>query len=171
LASRRVCKYTLDTGPGSQTILVNLDVDMARGFAILGELLVTKSVTDAIDTLDVRLQSCNSADAANPVWNTRARFAQILGNMTTSASAPEIRDIALQKFGTLSDGEEAYEPSGSAGGSDLAAGSVLNGPFPGPRRTSAGRQPSWRLKIDVVDADADADFEGAITLWLDTADE
>lgn len=168
-AASRVAKYTLDTGPGSQTLLVPIDVDLSRGDEILIELELTKAQTDAGDTLDVRLQDCTSLTTAE-VWNTRARFAQFIGTVTVSAAAPEVRRLALQAYGTLPDTEEAYEPSGSAGAAEIAAGTVLNGPFPGVRRLSAGgRKQSWRLKIDVVDADSDGDFEGRITVWLRTA--
>lgn len=151
-----------NTGTGTQTINEELSkLDLSNCVSILMEVILTKALTDAGDTLNVYLQSRGRAR----VWNDRIAAAQLLGNMTVSESAPEVREYQLQQLGTLSDTEEAQEPSGSAGGSRLTAGTVRNGPFPGKYVDAAGAPgASWRVQFDVTDADADADFEGRVVL-------
>lgn len=158
--------YTLDTGAGSKTgasaITSNFNPGRFGHYdALTVYLNVTKADTDAADVLDVALQETRDG----VTWHDRARFANVTGDLTASATAPEVRRLVVQQFGSFADGEEELEPSGSAGGTRLTAGTVLNGPFPPLLRTGGTRQSSFRLYIEVTDADNDADFEGTIDVY------
>lgn len=156
--------YTLDTGAGNQVITSNLNPgDYSQFDAIRLTARLTKADSDAGDSLDIRLQDCWDGDQATPTWNDRIRLAAFTGDLSPSASAPEVQQGVIQKFGSLASTEEVSEPTGSAGASALTAATVVNGPFPGKVRSVLGPQPTWRLRIEVSgDADADADFEGVV---------
>lgn len=165
MALRQVHTYAFDTGTGSQTITNDLPpFDMSWADIIQATLVVTKADTDAGDTLNVYLQSRDQSG----VWKDRIAFTQVLGNLSPSAGSPKVYDAAIQKFQDLSDDEEEKEVAPGSTGSHITAGTVVNGPFPG--RYMAGEDPpytGWRLVLDVVDADADGDFEGSIYINAD----
>ena len=174
--SRRIHRDDFTLGPGSSTSFVSLNpVDLSHARELLVEIKVTTADTDAIDTLDVRLQDCSDITFAQlPTgtagWNDRARAQAFTGDMSPTTAAPEYYRLSVQQLVDIAATEEAYEPSGSAGASALTAGSVLNGPFPGTLRGALGvkeatRIPNWRIRYQVVDADNDASFIGTTTVW------
>ncbi len=172
MATRNIFDYTLATGAGSQTINVPLEHDISSAQALRLDLSLTAAATDVGDTLDIRFQE--SPDDGT-TWDTRARFEQFLGNATVSAGAPERRTLVMHARTQTSTGESAYEGSGSAGASDLAAGTVLNGPFLPQNRpgyvTQPGtvvRQGRYRFNIAVVDGNSNGNFGGNIRAWSDT---
>ena len=151
--------YAFDTDDGGQTINQELDpLDLSRCDLIRVTVKLSKAITDTADTFDVYLQ-CRGPDGK---WEDRIHFSQLLGDLSPTVADPEILVATLQQFGTLGDDEEESEPSGSAGGSRLSAGSVRNGAFPGRYHDGTAPAASWRVQLVVVDADADADFEGTI---------
>jgi hypothetical protein len=163
--SVKVHYSTFDTGTGNQTLTYELnEIDLSFATALLIEAKVTKADTDAADELHIRLQETTD----RVVWNTRARLTKFTGDQSPSVTAPEYQRATLNQFVDLASTEEAYEPSGSAGATDLAEGSVLNGPFPGIYRdaTARKRMPNWRFTVTVSgDANTNADFEGSLKLW------
>lgn len=100
-------------------------------------------------------------------WNERMRSAQFTGALTATSTAPETYSMRCSAYINLDTTEEATEPSGSAGGSPLAAGTVRNGPF-APRLYATTApftlQPTHRLRFVTDDDDADARFAGSVTL-------
>src|SRR5881394_3265778 len=157
MALRNIFDYALSTGAGSQTINVNLEHDISRSQAIRIALNLTGAGTDAIDTLDVRFQETPDDGTT---WDTRARFEQFLGTATVSAAAPERRIAVIQARIPIDSSEEYYEPSGSAGASEIGAGVVINGPFMANLHKGSASLPGqqihgnrYRVNIAVVDAD------------------
>lgn len=169
--TRNIFSYTLASGAGSQTILSTIDHDLSRAEALRLRLNLTAAATDAGDTLNIRLQEYNGF-----VWNTRARFPQYLGTATVSASAPESYEMTIPAQESISNSDKGYEPSGSAGATEILAGQVIPGPFQSwwfnAAPAQAGqhlRQARYRFKIDVVDAGGqNANFGGILELWCDT---
>lgn len=160
--------FTLAAG----TTNVNFDpLDLSDAAELQCELSVTATDTDAGDTLDVYIQS--TIDGVT--WDDRVHFTQLIGTLSASAGTPEALRATLQQFGAFSDTEEMSEPSGSAGGSRLTAGTVKNGGFPRPLRrgTVTGALPnqtqmpgaSWRVSYVMVDADADGVFTGTLSVY------
>lgn len=177
--SRKIHTDTFTLGPGASTTFVSLNpVDLSHARELLVEIKVTTADTDAIDTLDVRLQDCSDpVMAQSPTgtagWNDRARSQPFTGDMTPTAAAPEYYRLSIQQLVDIAATEEAYEPSGSAGAAAIAVGSVINGPFPGTLRGRLGvkeatRIPNWRIRYQVVDADNNASFIGTTTVWAIT---
>lgn len=157
-----------DTGAGTQNLNYPLGKLALDGCDwIRATLELTKADTDAADTMDVFLQERGPVG----VWDDRIHFSQVIGTLSPSASVPETLKAALQQAGTLSDTEEQNEPSGSAGASHITAGTVVNGPFPGSfyDATTRQRDASWRIRIEVVDSDNDADFEGNVHIEFNDA--
>lgn len=162
MATRKIFSYSVDTGAGSATTNVNLDAfDLSGASALILRGSMSKTDTDAGDTLAITLQS--TFDALT--WTDRARLGNFTGDMSAAATTPEVLVAVVHQGDAIDSTEEAYEPSGSLGGSAIAAGSVLNGPFPGLLRTALGRQPSWRVNIVWTDADSDGDMEGTIEVY------
>ena len=157
--------FAIDTGAGGQTINTNFPVlDLAGYSQIRGTLSLTKALTEADDTLDVYLQSLAEDKIT---WNDRAHFGQITGADSPTATAPEVRFVNVQACVALEATEEAYEATGSLGGSRLPAGSVRNGPFPDKLYQGGLWIPNWRVQIVVVDpTGANADFEGSVWFSL-----
>lgn len=155
---------TFDTGAGGQTITTELPLlNLGRAETIALVLKVTKADTDANDTLDVYFDETFD----RVTWDNRGRFQQITGDMSPSATAPEVRKLVISSRIALDATEESYETSGSAGGSDLAAGTVRNGPFAPIFRNTAGIAASHRLRFVVADpTGSNADFEGSVTLSI-----
>lgn len=156
----------IDTGTGNQTINTELDpLDLAGYDQIRATLSVKKAVTDAVDTLDVYIQSL-AQDGVT--WNDRGHFGQITGADTPAAATPEVRFLNILARIPLEATEEAYESSGSVGGTRLAAGTVRNGPFPDKFYSGGKWKANWRVQVVVAgDANADADFEGSV--WLEVS--
>jgi hypothetical protein len=158
--SRRICKYDFTIAAGSGTTTVNLNPDsLGHARALTVEVSLTTIGTDAIDSLDFRLQ-----EAADGQFQDRLRLTAIAGNTSASSSAPRVYRGVILADATIQASEKVYEVSGSSG-TAITAGTTVNGPFVGMRRTSAGRQPSWRMQFVVTDADADASFIGTVTIW------
>lgn len=171
MALRNIFDYALATGAGSQTINVNVEQDISRAQAITIVLNLTGAATDAGDTLNVRFQETPDDGVT---WDTRARFEQFLGTAVVSAAAPERRIAVLHARTQLQTTEEYYEPSGSAGATEIAAGTVINGPFyANLHRGSAsltGQQihgNRYRVNLAVVDANSNGGFSGNIRIWSD----
>lgn len=164
MQSSRVFNYDFDIPPGATSttnILFNA-CDLSHAEALLLELRVTKAEDDVDDLLDIYFQE--TVDGT--IWYDRARFTTLLGNITVSVGAPEIERLTLNQVVDLASTEERYEPSGSSGGAHITAGSVVNGPFSGKRRTSDGWLPNFRFSIVVTDAaQGDAEFEGNLKVW------
>lgn len=162
MGRREVHRYSLDSGTGTQTITDNLNrnLDLSGCQAISVRMVITAADTDAADELEVALQA--SFDGTE--WDDRIRFEPVLGDTSPSASAPEVRVATIQQKVDMASTEEMYEETDSAG-ADLTPGSVRNGTFPPPARDENGRIVSWRLKIDVTDADSNAGYEGTIYVY------
>lgn len=156
---------TFDTGPGDKVFFHELNpVDLSRAWAIMVEIKLTKADTDALDLFDVRFQETSDRVA----WHTRARSIQFTGDLSPTPATPEYYRLVVNQIVDLAATEEAYEPSGSLGASELSAGSVLNGPFPGKYRDKDTKEwkPNARLRFEVSgDADSDADFEGEVRIY------
>lgn len=174
MALRNIFDYAMATGAGSQTINVNVEQGIARAQAVQLVLNLTTAATDAGDTLDIRFQETPDDGVT---WDTRARFDQFLGTATVSAAAPERRILLIHARTWVTQGESAYEPSGSAGASEIAAGTVLNGPFYAALAKGSASLPGqqihgnrYRINIRVVDANSNANFAGTIRIWADTPD-
>jgi hypothetical protein len=166
MAQHLLDRYTLDTGAGAQPLnrpLAKLDLSQADSITL--RATITKAAEDAADTLNIRLQESWDGGVT---WHTRIRLAEFTGDMSPSTSAPEVREGVAQQFGALADAEEALEPSGSAGGTDLSAGTVRNGHFAPAYRVGGVRAATHRLQVVVVDGDSDGDFEGTIEVFYNT---
>lgn len=156
--TRRIFKYSFNIAASSATTTVNLNPDdLSTAKSLTWEISFSTIDTDAGDTLNVKLQDTNDGTT----WNTRARFPQFTGNQ----SPTEVwRQHILNSIPITTD-DSSQEPTGSAGATELLAGLVLNGPFPGLLRTTAGgRLPSWRVQFVAVDADSDASWIGTLTI-------
>lgn len=103
----------------------------ASGAVLLLDL--TAAATDAIDTLNVRVQ--HTIDGAS--WDDFVSFTQCLGNGGAK------QHVAVWSANYTPESEMHALADGS-----LAAGSVLQGPVGG----------LWRVKYTIVDADADCSF-------------
>jgi hypothetical protein len=175
--SRKIHTDNFTLGPGNSVSYVSLNpVDLSHARELLVEIKVTTANTDAGDSLDVRLQDCSDLLAAQnptavPGWNDRARSQPFTGDMSPTTTAPEYYRMSIQQLVDIAATEEAYEPSGSLGGSAIPVGSVINGPFPGTLRGRLGvkeatRIPNWRIRYEISgDIDADASFIGTTTVW------
>lgn len=167
--SRRIFKYDLTIGPGNVTVTQNLPaLDLSYAQALLIQLYLTTTLTDAADSLDFKFQDTRNG----VIWNTRARADAVLGNAGASATAPVVHRLNLQNKVDLASNEEYYIETGSTGGTELTAGSVRNGPFPGIRRDpgagtgGAGPTASWRVQAVISgDANTNASFIGVVTIW------
>lgn len=162
----KIWSLAVDTGAGTQTILSVLDpMDFSGYSALVVRASMTKTDTDAADTLVIRLQT--SADPATPVWDDRVCLESFTGDQSASATAPETKQGTVWNSDVLASVEREFEESGSAGGASLSAGAVKNGPFfnsPYNPLTNS-RQASCRLNIVFTDADADGDMEGTVTVY------
>ena len=158
MPSRRIFKYDFTAMTTTTTVSLNPD-DLSRASALLLSLQLTAIGTGAGDKLDVRLQDT----VHGTIWNTRARFTQVLGTDSASGSAPKTFRMSLTQDIALEDPEESYETTGSSGGTDLAARSVRNGPFPGVLRTSTGRGSAWRVTFTVTTS-VTPTFTGNLTI-------
>lgn len=157
--SRRIAKYSFTIAAGSATTTQALNPDDLSSAKALTVVLALSAIgTDAIDTLDVKLQCTFDGTT----FDTRARFVAVAG--TTSAPRT-YRATIMQTDQPLSATDEVYEITGSST-TELTAGEVKHGPFPGRRRTvtTGGMASGWRFSIVQVDADSDATFTGSLTV-------
>ena len=165
-------------GPGSATYTYTLNPhDLSQAQALLLEIVATAIANDSNDVFDVRLQ--DTTDGLK--WHDRARMTAIAGNQAASAGAPYYQRIVVQQNVAISSTEQNYIPDGSSGAAALAAGSVINGPFPrvlrkapttapGPTTAIVGyRQPSWRVQIIVTDpTGTNAALTATLNLFADS---
>jgi hypothetical protein len=165
LHTAKLFEYTLNTGVGTQTITETFDkFDLSRARAVIGKLTLTKADTDAGDLLDVYFEERTNT----LTWNQRARFEQVLGSGSPTATDPEERTIVVSADVNLDTTEESYEDTGSLGGTALSAGTVRNGPFAGKLYSSGAPVATHRMRVVVTDADNDADFEGTVAFYAVT---
>ena len=152
--------FAFNTGTGSQTITDELPagLDLSRRKTIMVRVNLTKAITDSIDTLNIFFESRGSDGG----WDQRIHFTELTASLSPTVGAPEKLYGTIRQIGDLTGDELEGEPRGSAGASDLAAGTVKDGPFPGRSVDAAGQIASWRISAVVVDADGDADFEGTV---------
>lgn len=160
IGARRVDTFTF--GPSATTLTTNLHdpMDLSRARELKANLKVTAAAQTAGDTLDVKIQ--DTIDGVT--WNTRGRFAAVLGNQNTTT--PYVRELVIATNIDLQSSEKEYQTTGSQGGTELAAGTVLNGAFYPPYRTAQGRQPNWRVVWTVTNSSGNASFTASLTLWL-----
>lgn len=162
LHTAKLFEYTLNTGAGTQSITQAFDkFDLSYARAIVGKLTLTKADTDAGDLLDVYFEERTNT----LTWNQRGRFEQVIGTASPTTSAPEERTIVISADVNLDTTEESYEDTGSLGGTSLSAGTVRNGPFMGKLYSGGAPVATHRVRIEVTDANANADFEGTITFY------
>lgn len=167
MALRRVVRYPISLS-GAGTTNLNLDpMSYSRAVSLVGEIIITSAATAAGDTLTVRLQE--TPDGVQ--WDTRWCHTAQVGNSGASTTAPESERVVLQCDVPLQTAERLYEPTGSAGGTDLSAGTVRNGPLLGRRRAATapggGLSASHRLQFVVAQTSAAA-FTGTYTIWLES---
>jgi hypothetical protein len=151
------------TGTGTKLTTVLDPMDLSRCREIELELIVTAAATGATDLLDVELQDTRDGQLT---WNTRAH-AQVLGNQSASATAPYVYRMNLTSAIPLQSPEKGYVETGSAGGTDIPPGVVVNGPFPPPWRkgvTTGTRLSSWRLIFKQTDISGTASFTAEVIL-------
>jgi len=162
-ANKNVVRYDLATGAATQTLNLEIPMDLSHARALTLEVIITEAITDASDTLDIRLQ--DTYDGVT--WNTRIRMLQMIGTLSPSATAPEYQRSVVSADVLLTTPEENYECTGSVGATDLTAGTVRNGPFAPMRRTSGvnGRQPAHRIQVISTEGGAsNANWAGRIFL-------
>lgn len=155
-----------DTGAaaGDGTITVNLDPhDLTRCKVI--DVLVSLTTADAAadDLFDIFLDE--TFDGVT--WDQRLHSHQFTGDMTASATAPEVRRYRIYGHTVTDTPDEIYETSGSVGASDLAAATVKHGPFAPKRHGTVSPynlQTTHRLRFVTSDPDSDARFGGSVTL-------
>lgn len=137
------------TGTGTKQTTVFDPLDLSRARQLEATLKVTAAATGASDVLDVHIQDTD--DGTN--WNDRIRFAAVAGN----ASVPTIQRAVLTNSIALQSSEKDYTESTST----LAAGVVINGPFPPPVRTgvtTGTRASSWRAVFIQTDVSGTASY-------------
>ena len=173
LISRKIHSSTF-TLSGAGTTFQSLNaIDLSHARELFVEIKLTTTNTDAGDTLEVTLQDCSDATFAvlptgTAGWNSRARSNTFIGTLSASASAPEYYRMSIQQLVDLAATEESYEPTGSTGATEIAVGSVLNGPFPATIRAALGtagvtRIPNWRLRFVTAQTNA-ASYIGTVTI-------
>lgn len=173
LISRKIhaSSFTLT---GAVTTYQSLNaVDLSHARELLVEIKLTTANTDAGDTLEVTLQDCSDATfAVLPTgtvgWNSRAKSTTFLGTLSPSVTTPEYYRMSVQQLVDLAATEESYEPSGSVGATDIAVGSVVNGPFPATIKAALGtkettRISNWRLRFVTAQTNA-ASFIGTVVI-------
>jgi hypothetical protein len=163
--------YAFDLDSGTGTTNVEMDpLDLSRAKAIRLELELTgKGTADAGDLCDIYFQE--ASDDLTPTWDDRAHFPQMTGAMTVTAAAPEKRVIQWQCLGTtLQATDSSYEPSGSAGGSRLAAGAYIPGPLKGKRygTGTAGMVARHRLSFTLTDDTPNSGFAGVVRVFYES---
>lgn len=163
----KLLNYDLDTGAnnGDETITIELDpLDLARVKWL--DIVVTMTTLDAAgdDTCDFFFEETH--DGTN--WDQRWHSHQFTGAM----SPTEIRRYRIYADYVPDATDLSYETTGSAGGSDLTAGTVRPGPFAGKLHATSAPytlQTTHRVRIVIDDDDSDARFAGnlLITAYTD----
>lgn len=168
MAMRNIATYPFALAAGTAITNVELPAyDLSRARAV--EMVVDLTgvgAAEAGDTLDIYLQEAD--DDVTPTWDDRVHMPQFLGSMTVSAAAPERRIVTFACYSLVPTADASYEPSGSAGGSRLAAGGYIQRPLKGRRRTSLGSQARHRFRFEQADANANAAFAGTVFLAIDS---
>lgn len=161
LHARELGNIAIQTVSGvTQTFTTNLDaLDLSRLKCLELELAVTAAASTASDTLDVKIQDTRNAGTT---WNTRGRFTAVLGNQTASATTPYARHMVISSAVDLQSGEREYLATGSQGGTELAAGTVLNGLFPPRWRDALGAHAAWRVIAIQTNASGSALFTATV---------
>lgn len=161
-------KFDFDTGAAAGdleqiTLLDPFDLSHSKGADVVVSLTTADAAAD--DTFDLFFEE--TFDGVT--WDQRLHSHQFTGAMTASAAAPEVRRYRVMTYQDLNTSDTAYETTGSAGASALAAGTVRHGPFAGKRYVAVepfGLAPTHRLRFVTGDADDDARFSGSVTLTL-----
>ena len=152
--------FDQDFDTGTSSVTYELDpIDLSSALFCVITVILTKADTGAGDILDVSFQETED----RVTWNRRARFPNLIGTLTASATAPEKYQQTISSKQDLTTSEESYEPDGSAGATALAADTVIHGPLRRPVRGSTGKLTAHRVVLTVTNATA-ADFEGVLTV-------
>jgi hypothetical protein len=166
--SRITIPFDTGAASGSKTQTTNLDkFDLSRCKVIDVWVSLTTADTDLADLFDIFFEE--TIDGVT--FDQRLHSHQFTGDMTASATAPEVRRYRIYGHTVTDVLDEIYETSGSAGGTALAAGAVRHGPFvPKLASTSAPftGQTTHRFRFVTVDTDVDARFSGTVTLALNS---
>lgn len=168
---RNVFEYDFDLAAGTAATNVDLPdlLDMSNAKHVSLYLRITKdgSGADAADTFDLYLQEAD--EGQDPVWSDRAHFPQYTADGSVSSTAPELYWMQID-CDNFNSGDAIYEPSGSAGGSHIAADTVINGPMKPPRRVPGlnGGRGRYRLRFEVTDTDADSDWGGQVHVFMES---
>jgi hypothetical protein len=128
-------------------------IDLSRASHLRFLFRLTKADTFLDDTMDIRFQERSDGTAAD--WDTRLRTPTYNGTMSPSAAAPTDYYMALPCKQAMTAAELSYEPTGSAGATEIAANSVRGGPLLGKYRPTNGLEARHRMKLDVTDDAAD----------------
>lgn len=161
--------FTIVSGSATGTVLGTWDpLDYSLFDEVLFRLTFDTIQTDVGDTLNAYIQK----QAIDDVWTDIVAFAQVLGTAANGVA----QDAVVQQFGTFSDAEEMYVPTGATGGAHLTAGQVRNGLLFNPNlgTVDASRPPAstpmlpsspLRLIADIVDADGDFGATGTLLVY------
>ena len=150
-------------GTGTKQTTVFDPLDLSRGRQLEATLKVTAAASGASDVLDVRIQDTDDG----VVWNDRIRFLAVAGNQAVSPAY--IQRAVLTNSIPLQSSEKDYIESGASGGSAIAAGTVVNGPFPPPVRagvTTTTRTSSWRAVFIQTDVSGTASYTAELIVRL-----
>jgi hypothetical protein len=167
IGGRKIDDITLPattTGTGVKLTYVLAPMDLSRAKMLKFNLKVTAAATGATDILDVKVQ--DTADGVT--WNTRVRFNGVAGNQAASVTVPFVQEAALESVIPLQSPEKVYITSGSAGGTELAAGVVMNGPFNPPYRegvTTGTRKSSWRVVFSQTDISTTTSYAANLRIY------
>lgn len=166
LGERKIADFTLAaTSSGTAVKQTNtLDpLDLSRCREIELELIITAAASAAGDLLNVKLQDSKNGGTT---WNTRANL-QVAGNQAATAGNPFVKRAVITNAIALQSSEKVYVESGSNGGSEIAADTVVNGPFPPPFRdtvTTGTRVSSWRVIWSQTSSSGTDSFAGELKI-------
>lgn len=167
--SRHFANFAIATGAGTQNVNLTIDpYDLSKAKTIEAILTVTGvGAADAADTFDVYLQDCGGdPTAANPIWNDRAHFLQVLGTQSVASGGYRQREVISADVDLPTTSKSSVDSgTGGAVATRLTAGTVLDGPFLPPWRNGMGKQATFRVRWEVVDAGAHAAFQANLDLW------
>lgn len=159
IGTRKTDSFSFGPSATSSTVVLHDPLDLSRARSLKLNLTVTAAASAANDTLDVKFQ--DTIDGIT--WNTRARFAAVAGNQ--SVATQYVRELVITQDVKLNSGEREYQTSGSQGGTELPAGTVMDGTFYPPYRDATGRHANWRVVFTVTNNSGTASFTATLTLW------
>jgi hypothetical protein len=168
MRSALIGTYTISIGPGNVTSTTLCDAfDLSQCQSVTGVLELTTCATDLADKLDVRFQE--TGDPNQIYWDTRGYWSQVSGNQSASALAPYADEFTISQGVPLASSSRDARPTGSAGATELTAGTVRDGPFQGRLRGINGVVATHRI-IAVIsgDANANASFIGVVRIYANT---